>query len=229
MAAQDLCTLPDVRAALEVPTADTKRDTLISSYITRASDALMNEVDREFAPATGSATRRFEITGFYLSLSPYDLRTVSSFVLNPEGTSPQTLVAGTDYELRPIGSPSGTFGSDRFSGLLILASQTVFTFDHALCDITGAWGFASVPEDVKQAAILTVAAWLRADKAALEQAAEVTGEGQILAPSFAASYSISGDAKSLLEPWYRLRAQVAVLALSRQPKPHLYRRSNPTR
>src|SRR5262245_47483090 len=211
MAAQDLCTLPDVRAALEVPTADTKRDTLISSYITRASDALMNEVDREFAPATGSATRRFEITGFYLSLSPYDLRTVSSFVLNPEGTSPQTLVAGTDYELRPIGSPSGTFGSVRFSNLLTsLASQTAFSFGHALCDINGAWGFSAVPEDVKQAALLTVAAWLRADRAALEQAAEVTGEGQILAPSFAASYSIPGDAKSLLEPWYRLRAQVAV-------------------
>src|SRR5262245_42547997 len=156
MAAQDLCTLNDVRQSLELPASDTSRDALISTLITQASDMVMNEYDREFAPATASATRRFRVDGFLLNLAPYDLRTVSTFTLNPEA-SPQTLVAGTDYELLPVGSPSGTFTSVRFSGLLtsLFASQTVFSMGHALCDITGAWGFATVPEGVKRAAALT--------------------------------------------------------------------------
>src|SRR5262245_23155743 len=212
MAAQDLCTLSDVRQALELPSSDTSRDTLISSYITRASETIMNETDREFAPVTASATRRFRVDGCLLSLAPYDLRTVATFTLNPESTSPQVLVAGTDYELLPVGSPSGTFTSVRFSGLLtsLYASQTVFSMGHALCDISGAWGFAAVPEDIKQAAILTTSSWLRRDVTALALAADAVSEGRLLAPSIPSSFSIPRDAERLLDPFYRLRAQIVV-------------------
>src|SRR5262245_19922592 len=142
MAAQDLCTLADVRSSLELPSADTSRDTLISTLITQASEMVMNEYDREFAPATASATRRFRVDSYLLNLAPYDLRTVTTFTLNPESTSPQVLVTGTDYELLPVGAPSGTYTSVRFSALLtgLYASQTVFSMGHALCDISGAWG-----------------------------------------------------------------------------------------
>src|SRR5262245_10114072 len=212
MAAQDLCTLADVRAALELPSADTSRDTLISTYITRASEVIMNEVDREFAPATASATRRLRVDGLLLNLAPYDLRTVATFTLNPETTSPQVLVAGTDYELLPVGSPSGTFTSVRFSGLLssLYASPTVFSMGHALCDISGAWGFASVPEDVKQAAILTVSTWLRRDVTALALASESFIDSRGLSPALPSSFALPRDAEVLLGPFYRLRASIPV-------------------
>src|SRR5262249_20112108 len=152
MAAQDLCTLSDVRASLELPVSDTSRDSLISSLITSASEAIMNEVDREFAPVTASATRRFRVDGLLLNLAPYDLRTVATMTANPESTSPVTLAVTTDYELLPVGSPAGTYTSVGFSAYATwLYSQTAFQFGHALVDINGAWGFATVPIDVARA------------------------------------------------------------------------------
>lgn len=211
MAAQDLCTLADVRAALEIPTADTARDALISSLITQASEAIMNEVDREFAPASASLTRRFRVDGLTLNLAPYDLRTVATLTLNPESTSPQVLNATSDYQPLPIGSPTGTFTSVRFSGLLnsLYASQTVFSFGYALCDIAGAWGFTAVPPDVNRACVITVGAWLRKDVSQLIMAGVIDSGGG-LAPAFPTTFEIPRNAKSLLGPFYRLRSMVVV-------------------
>lgn len=206
MAAQDLCTLADVRAALELPTADTSRDSLISTLITQASEAIMADVGREFAPATGSATRRFRVDGFKVDLEPYDLRTASTVTLHPESTSPITLTANTDYQLTPIGAPSGTFTSVKLSATLVsvASSTTPFNFGYALLDISGAWGFASVPEDVKRAAVLTVSSWLRRDVMAFALTSEIE-LGRGLAPAVPAGFAIPSDARRLLEPYMRLR------------------------
>lgn len=210
MAAQDLCSLADVRASLEIPTADTNRDTLIQTLITAASEAIMNETDREFAPATASATRRFRLDDLSLNLAPYDLRTVTTLTLNPETSSPINLNATTDYQPLPIGSPSGTFTSVRFSSLLtaLYASQTVFSFGYALCDINGAWGFSSVPLDVNRACVITVGAWLRKDVSQLFASGELDIGGG-LAPTFPTTLEIPNSAIALLQPFYRLRAFVA--------------------
>ena len=55
MAAQDLCSLSDVRAFLELPAADTGRDTLISNTITPISDAIARYCEREFVAKIGRA------------------------------------------------------------------------------------------------------------------------------------------------------------------------------
>lgn len=205
MAAQDLCTLSDVRAALEIPASDTSRDTLISTLISQASDAIIDDASREFAPATATATRRFRVDGFNLNLEPYDLRTATTVVLHPEGTSPQTLTAGTDYQLLPIGAPSGTYTSLELSAVLaaIASSTTAFNFGYALLDITGAWGFAAVPPAVSRACIVTVASWLRKDVTALLDAAEFTDQG--LSPTFPTTLEIPRNAKALYDPYLRLR------------------------
>lgn len=207
MAAQDLVTLSDVKTFLEV--TDTDRDTLIAAAITRASEAIMGEVDREFAPATASATRRFRVDSLQVNLAPYDLRSTTTVTLNPETTSPQTLTAGTDFELLPVGAPSGTYTSLRFSALLAsLFSTTAFAFGHALVDISGAWGFSAVPPDVQQACLVTVGSWLRKDVTALITSGELDLGGG-LAPVFPQTLAIPRDAKALLSPWYRLRAFVS--------------------
>lgn len=207
MAAQDLVTLAEVKTALEI--TDSSRDTLIAQLITQASSACINEAGREFAPATASATRRFRVDSFTVNLCPYDLRSVTTVVLNPEGTSPSTLAATTDYQLLPIGAPSGTFTSLAISKVLaaMWSSQTSFFFGYALLDISGAWGFASVPDDVKRAAIITVGSWLRKDVTALLAQTEF-GIGEGLAPSFPTTLEIPNNAKALLAPFYRLRQYV---------------------
>ena len=210
MAAQDLCSLSDVRAALEIPGSDTSRDPLISTLITAASDAIMEEVEREFAPVTASATRRFKIDSFSMSLAPYDLRTVSSFILHPEASSPVTLNATTDYQLQPVTTKTGTYTAVQFSHYLaaLPSSTTSFGFGYALCDISGAWGFASVPTDVNRATVVTVAAWMRRDVSALIAASEIDIGGGI-APAFPSTMEIPNAAKRLLSPYYRLGRFVA--------------------
>jgi hypothetical protein len=204
LAAQDLCSLADVRAAEEAPSADTARDPLVGTLITAASDAIMDEFDREFAPATASATRRVRIDSYSLSLAPWDLRTVASFSLHPESSSPVTLAAGTDYELLPVGAPSGTYTSIRFSGYLgnLLTSETAFRMGHALADISGAWGFATVPPVVNRACVLTVLAWIRRDVSALGLSNEFEGN-PVASPS---AFGIPYEARRLLMPFSRLRA-----------------------
>ena len=209
MAAQDLCSLADVKTALEI--TDAQRDTLITALITQASLAIMNDCDREFAPATASATRRFQIDDLSLNLAPFDLRSTTAVTLNPETTSPITLNATTDYQLKPIGSPSGTFTTIRFSSLLtaLYASQTVFSFGYALCDISGAWGFSAVPINVNRACVITVGSWLRKDVTQLIAASEFDAGGS-LAPPFPTTLEIPRNAEALLAPFYRLRSWVSV-------------------
>lgn len=200
----DLCTVADVRAAEEAPSADTARDSLVQSLITAASDAIMKEVEREFAPATTSATRRLRVDGYTLSLAPYDLRSVAVATLHPESTTPTILVAGSDYELLPVGAPLGTYTSVRFSSYLanLLTSDTAFRMGNALIDINGAWGFASVPTLANRACVLTVLAWVRRDISAMGLSNEFDGHPTTSPTAFGIPY----EARRLLASYYRLRA-----------------------
>ena len=78
MAAGDLCTLAEARAFLELPVADTARDSLITTTIAAVSKAIQQYTQRELYPV-GTATRVFKLPlGQYtLSLVPFDLRTVT--------------------------------------------------------------------------------------------------------------------------------------------------------
>lgn len=201
--ASDLCTLADVRAAEEAPSPDTSRDGLISSLITAASAAIIDEVDREFAPATNGLTRRFPVDSWTLSLAPYDLRAATLVVLSPESSSPTTLSPTTDYELRPPSAPSGIYTSIRFSGYLgnLLTSDTAFRMGHSIVDITGNWGFPAIPENVRRACVLTVLAWIRRDISALGLSNEF--DTQVQQPT---AFGIPYEARRLLTPFKRLRA-----------------------
>lgn len=167
MAAEDLCTVTDVRDFLQRPAADTVADAIIASLITRASVAIMREVEREFAPATSATARKFEVGGDYadtlLSLAPYDLRSVTSVKLDTDLSSPYTLTTA-EYRLMPKPPRDGTYHSIR------LRPQSVGTAlwfpDRREVEITGDWGFATVPNDVKHAAVVTAADWFRRDVAA---------------------------------------------------------------
>lgn len=204
--AANLCTVSNVRDMLEV-TADTSRDALIASLIPAASAAIMNEVDREFAPATTSATRRFRVDGRVVNLAPFDLRTVTTAVINPETSSPTTLAVTADYQLEPVGAPSGTYTSLALSAWLasLYASNTLYAFGYALLDITGAWGFAAVPADVNRACVLTVGSWMRRDVASMFAAGELDIGGGGVAVGMPGSLRIPDAALKLLAPWYRLR------------------------
>ena len=204
-AAWDLCTLANVREAPELPASDTTRDNLIQSLISDLSRAIMREYDREFAPATASATRRFQVPAgsLYLDLAPYDLRTVSSLTINPEASPGSVLTATTDYQLMPVTSPQGPYQGIRFSNRLtsLHVSQTAQDYGYTLVDIAGAWGFSAVPDDVKRACVIAVQSGLRRDLTELAIAG--IDEPQSISPEGPATHAIPAASRRLLAPYRR--------------------------
>jgi hypothetical protein len=169
MAAQDLVTLEDVRTHLQLQTAETEQDEVISLLITRSSKAITRHCGREFAPPVDSATRRFRVLpdrhldGLYaVSLAPYDLRAATAVKLHPETAAPLTLTAGVDYLTEPINPVDGVYTDLQLRpASLTWTSTACQNFGFAYLDVTGSWGFEEVPEDVKHACTLATVAALR--------------------------------------------------------------------
>lgn len=207
MAAQDLCSLSDVRGFLELPTGDTGRDSLISSTITPISDAIARYCQREFV-ATASATRvfRLDVGTLKLDFAPYDLRTASSVRLHPETDQPITLTAVTDYQLQPVTTPSfGVYTGIRIGSRQanVFQSDSARYFGYAQLGITGAWGFATVPEDVKRAAVVAVASAIRRDVPALDLGDMINTDPRQMAPDRPINYALPAASLRMLAPFRR--------------------------
>lgn len=194
MATQDLCAASDVRTFLQKSTGDTAQDTEIENMITPASDAIMRHCEREFkTTASGSTARTFEYAGGgFLSLAPYDAQTVTLVRIDTDQSSPTTL-SSTDYRLWPNPAKDGVYTNLRLEPFII---QSTNRFPSRLVEVTGTWGFPSVPTPVKRACVLTVAVWLRRDVTAYENA--LGPEGEEVAPR-----SLPMAAVDLLEPYKR--------------------------
>jgi len=217
VAAIDLCSLAEVRGFLAYRTGWTDRDPILADLITRASQTIIREVGREFAPASPDLTRTFPIdvnrTSPYgatrcdqwrntvVSLAPYDLRAVNTIRLHPESSSPTALAAG-DYQLKPVQSQFGTYRRVVLSRSLSLYSDLAVNYGYAKLEIRGAWGFASVPDDVKQACIETVASWMERDVAGL---ALETEDGRAIPVATQPTFSIPVSARMKLRPFKEWR------------------------
>jgi hypothetical protein len=199
----DLCTLADVKLAVGIPTLTTTSDTLINALIPEVTRAFKSRFQREFAPPSGNPlTRRFRVDGNIVDLAPYDLQAVSGagVVLDPAGT-PTTLVVLTDYKLKPEPTMSGTYYKLHLAQSRYLWSQTVMDYGYAEVDITGTWGFASVPVDVNRAAALTVGAWMdRGSDVIAQMDNNVRPDGS----TFASSWAIPTAAYRLMQPYIRV-------------------------
>jgi hypothetical protein len=210
----DLCTRPDVKLALEIQDTVTVRDALIDDAITDASLRIMEYCKREFSPQSAAGTARtFPIDwrsawsgggplGTFVDLSPYDLQTATSVILHPEtGGSALTLTAGTDYALEPIPSFYGVYYGLRVSSYLPITSAFATQFGYAQIQITGTWGFPTIPAPVKRACIVTVASWV--DRRAGSYAPADNIDGRMTLPDTSGGLDIPNSAKRLLEPLAR--------------------------
>lgn len=195
-----LCELADVRIAMELNHGEDKRLSKASELIPVASDKIQAWTQREFTP-TDSTARTFRVRGTRVNLAPYDLRTATTVKLHPEASSPQTLTANEDYWLGPIPARDGVYNEVRVWGGLDLTSTLWERTGIAQLEITGDWGFASVPDTVTRACALTVAAWM--DKAISEYGEFVDGEVNEIQPAVRASLALPRDVKMLLSEFKR--------------------------
>lgn len=160
---------------------------------------------REFAPTTGSATRTFrlDVGSLKLDLAPYDLRSVTTLTVHPEDSSALVLTAASQYQLHPVTPVHGVYTSVRLAGNLanLFQSNTARFFGYAQVSIAGAWGFSSVPDDVKQATIVAVASAVRRDVPALDL--NDFGDPRQLTAERPINYALPAASLRMLSPYKR--------------------------
>lgn len=158
-----LCEVTDVRAFLQKEEARTEQDEIIKSLCVAVGPVIGNYCEREFEPpGKEPLARTFEYRGgSYLSLAPYDLRKATSLRIDVDEAAPTVLTA-EEWRL-PTPTQHGTTTYVRLAPYLVHSRSR---WQQRLVEVTGEWGFSAVPPEVKQAAIVTVAIWLKRDVSA---------------------------------------------------------------
>lgn len=192
-----LCEISEVREHLQLKATDRTPDDVLGRLVAAASKAISGYCDREFTP-TASATRIVPVRDCVVDLAPYDLRTVTTMTLHPEESSPATLAANSDYALEPLATTTGTYTRVRLYHGLSLDSTFRVRFGYARLSIAGAWGMATVPEDVRLAAKQQTADWYRANVSVYSQAFNPEA-AQLLERPEALSFQV----RRLLDPYRR--------------------------
>lgn len=195
MAGVDLCDLADVRGHSQYQASATEHDEVIGSLlIPSVSRAIAREVKRELSDA-GAATRTITFDprdGKKLGVSPWDLRTVTAVVLDQGRPGEQTLTAA-QYRLSFHDRDNGVWRGVE----LDQAYPVSGLFSERSVTITGTWGFAEVPDDVREACVLAVIMHLRRDVQAFGGSLQPNSFGDGVNDAVAFSPGVRG----LLEPF----------------------------
>ena len=203
-----LCTVADVRTMMEIPDGNTSMDDMIEAYIDVASVQIMREYKREFAPNSGPGVTRNLITlpgpSNYVPFSPYDLQSCTAAVLHPGDTN-RVLDPTIDINLNPTINAEGVYTGLQISPFVPLVSQLSLRYGFCAIAITGTWGFPAVPSNVKRAAVVAVASWVRRDMSSYANLQGVgPGEGEpSLQPQAVGTYSLPIASQRLLAPYRR--------------------------
>lgn len=197
-----LTTRANVRAFLQKPTADTAQDAVIDSLIARASAAVERYTEREFHPTT-DATRVFECEfkygGAQLDLAPYEFQGVGAngyVKLDTDLSSPRTLGAD-EFRLGPKPAIQGTY---KWIRLVPTGWGGFHRFGTREVTVRGDWGQLTVPDDVEQAVIVTVAIWMRRDVSVFSTAMNLT-EDRVERPE-----ALPSAVARMLQPYCRASA-----------------------
>lgn len=212
MAAVDLCTVADVKTELEI-SSDTTRDTVIQAVLTGVSRAIHEMCQREFVCEVSQAQQvhrlfRLEPGSLLLDLNPWDIHdtTTLGVVIHPDESEEYELAAG-EFVAEPIGT-RWTYETIRISADVSNLFNSDFTrnFGYTKVEVNSRhWGFSSVPEDVKRAAIIATCANLdrRLDAYALA-ANDLVDMDSGIQPSRQPAFSIPMASLVLLNPYRRV-------------------------
>lgn len=160
-----LCTLSDVKTAMSV--YDSTDDGRIELAINTASRMIEAACNRRFYADTNASARTYVATTYALTLTD-DISTTSGLIVKTDpsatGTFTETWQAA-DYQLEPL---NATIDGQAWPYTQIRAIRSLtFPFDYgqALVQVTAKWGWAAVPDPIKQAGIIQSIAVFKAAEA----------------------------------------------------------------
>ena len=166
----NLTSLASVKEYLEIEVADVSRDLLLTGLITSVSAAIRTFTGRRFTVPATPETRTFYLGGVILDADELVTITQAS---NDAGSLAPVVDGVTAY------------------GFLVLR----FPAPPMRVDITGSYGWSSVPADVAEAARQTIAVWYQRDVANITRRYSTDGGTE--------ARGLPSAARDLLEP-YRL-------------------------
>lgn len=193
------CSLAELKAALRI--TDNVDDTLLELSIDAASRQIDGYTERQFYPTT--ATRVFSPQSATVCEID-DLSSVTTIKTSSDvdGTFDVTWTA-TDYQLEPLNNLNGglytPYTRIRAVGDYLFPEFPYYGINQeATVQVTGTWGFATVPLDVKQACIILAMRQFKRYDSPLG----VAGFGDIGAMRVT---RVDPDVQALLEPYVKVR------------------------
>jgi len=188
------CTLADVKASLRI--SDTVDDALIEMAVESASRLIDTYCARTFYNM-GTATRYFSAQdAYYCPINDIQSVTTLKTAVNSNGSFDVTWAA-EDFQLEPLnGFADGV--TMPYTGLRALWKYLFPTIgENALVQVTGVWGWASVPISVKQATVIQASRIFKRNDSPLG----VAGFGDM--GVLRVGRSLDPDVQQLIDP-YRL-------------------------
>lgn len=188
------CTLADVKASLRI--SDTVDDALIEMAVESASRLIDTYCARTFYNM-GTATRYFSAQdAYYCPINDIQSVTTLKTAVNSNGSFDVTWAA-EDFQLEPLnGFADGV--TMPYTGLRALWKYLFPTIgENALVQVTGVWGWASIPISVKQATVIQASRIFKRNDSPLG----VAGFGDM--GVLRVGRSLDPDVQQLIDP-YRL-------------------------
>jgi len=160
MADGDLTTPAVVKEYLQKESIDTDQDPIIDAAITAASETIRTYLERKLGMFEAAAEHVFELdnTRGFLSLAPYDLRELTSILIDTDQGS-GSAIDPQNYRLYPRDRELGVWTYLKFRGIA-LGSWGVREIT-----IAGSWGIktSELPKDVQHWTTIAVVEWIRSD------------------------------------------------------------------
>ncbi len=157
----DYASVTELKAHLRI--ADTADDTALGLALTAASRAIDYECNRQFGSVTPVAARYYNVLGYRIdgraAYAVDDIHSAAGLLVayddNDDGTWSQTTTSGTDWDLWPYNA----LADGRPWTHLLTTSRVEYLAPWSTRGIrvTALFGWASVPDVVKQACLIQAA------------------------------------------------------------------------
>jgi len=188
-------TLAELKARMGVPVSDTADDAIMEAVIEAASRMIDKFCNRVFYSTAGQV-RYFTPATEVLTFTD-DLQSVTAVATDRNlDRTWSNVIPAADFELGPLNNLSLGFPYTEIR-MKPLAGES-FDLGMEMVKVTGTWGFASVPDAVNEACLITAARYFKRKDAPFG----VAGGGEV--GQSVALRAVDPDASVLLAPFRKI-------------------------
>jgi hypothetical protein len=190
-------TLNELKAALRIPVSDTIDDSLLEKAVNSASRLIDGYANRSFYNG-GTATRIYAPQDAYVTEFD-DLQSLTTLVTSSDGEGFDTTWGTASYQLEPLnGIVDGL--TTPYTRVRAVDDLTFLSVgEEATVQITGVWGYATVPDAISQACVIQASRIFKR----LDSPLGVAGFGEM--GVVRVTSRLDGDVAQLVEPYRKIR------------------------